>query len=84
MIEKMANAREPPPDATPETSGERRASQIEGQYSAAPSEYRVTVQVPEHPNGRFHLLVHFEPTLWPEFMSIRTPQILVPAMRIIG
>ena len=55
-----------------------------GQYSTAPSEYHVIVQVPEHTNRRFHLFIHFEPTLWPEFISIRTPQIrvqVVPGQR---
>ena len=43
----------------------------------------VTVQIPIYPDGRFHLLVHFEPALRSEFISIWTPQIPVPAAKVI-
>ena len=39
----------------------------------------MTVQITIHPDGRLHLLVHFEPTLWSELTSVRTPHVLVPA-----
>ena len=42
---------------------------------------RVTIQVPIHPNGRFSLSIHFEPTLRPELASVWTPQVLVPVTK---
>jgi len=36
VIRQMINSREPPPDTTPNTSGERRAERIKYQYSTSP------------------------------------------------
>ena len=37
----------------------------------------VNVQVPIHPNGRFHLIVHFKPPPRPKAASVWSPQSLI-------